>query len=133
MEPISPKSSSTRLLIAGLAFVAVVVMAVVLIPRRSPADDPANAMARREMVSDLRGLAQIEANSRRFAGRYTSDPRGAGHLSSVGVNAPVVTLVDTGWTAVVTHQQVSGLECAIGVHAKNPLSRQAKSGEIVCK
>jgi len=133
MENASPRASSTRLLIAGLALVAVVAVVVLLLPRRSPADDPANAMARREMVSDLRGLAQIEANSRRFAGRYTSDPHGAGHLSSVGVNAPIVTLVDTGWTAVVSHQRVPGFECAIGVHAKNPLSRRAKSGEIVCK
>ena len=86
----------------------------------------------RNLVTE-RGLAQIEANSRRFAGRYTSDPREAGHLSSVGVNAPIVTLVDTGWTAVVTHQGADGFACAIGVHAKNPLSGRAKSGEIVCK
>ena len=133
MDGVPSSPSSRRLLVAGLALLAVVVVAVVLMPRRSPADDPANAMARREMISDLRGLAQIEANSRRFAGRYTSDPREAGHLSSVGVNAPIVTLVDTGWTAVVTHQGADGFACAIGVHAKNPLSGRAKSGEIVCK
>jgi hypothetical protein len=134
MESVSSKSSSTRLLmIAGVALVAVLAVAVLLIPRRSPADDPANALARKEMISDLRALEQIETNSLRFAGRYTSDPREAGHLSSVGVNPPVVTLVDSGWTAVVSPQRASGFQCAIGVNAKNPLSRQAKSGEIVCR
>lgn len=133
MTSTQPKPSSSRLIFAGLALLAVVVVVIVLMPRRSAANDPANAQARHDMVSDLRGLALLEATSRRLVGRYTDDPRQAGHLSTVGVNPPTVALVDSGWTAVITHQQATGFRCAIGVYAKNPLSRWARSGEIVCR
>jgi hypothetical protein len=56
-----------------------------------------------------------------------------GHLSSPGVRVPVVTLADTGWTAIVTHKQIEGIRCGIGVYARNPLRRFARSGEIVCE
>ena len=128
------KTSPVRLIVISLALLALIVIpAFVLIPRAMRVTGPEADEARRIMTSDLRGLAVLEVSTRRFLGRFTSNPAGAGHLSSVGVNTPVVTIVDSGYTAVVTHRRVPGVTCAIAVYARNPLSRWARSGEIVCK
>jgi hypothetical protein len=133
MESRASRFSTPRLIVIGLALAAVVIAAILLIPRRTAADDPRYAQARRDMVSDLRGLAMMEASLHRVTGKYTDDPTQAGQISTVGVNPPTVALADSGWAAVITHQRATGFRCGIGVYTKNPLSRWAKSGEIVCK
>lgn len=128
------KPSAARLLFIGLALVAVIgIAAALIVPRAMRPSGPEADLARQVMRSDLRGLATLEHTTRRLLGRYTSDPANAGHLSSVGVNTPIVTLVDSGYTAVVTHREIPRVTCAMGVYARNPLSRWARSGEIVCR
>ncbi|HET9423916.1 MAG TPA: hypothetical protein VFO55_00985 [Gemmatimonadaceae bacterium] len=130
----SSRSSFARPVLIGLVLVGVIAVVAMLSMRRSSGSgDSFIQRAERDMISDLRGLAAMEASTRRVAGTFVVEPDRAGHLSTLGVNPPVITLVDTGYTAVVTHKGVPELRCAIGVYAKNPLSRWAKSGEIVCR
>jgi hypothetical protein len=85
------------------------------------------------MSSDLHGLIMAEQATKQLRGRYVSDPAEAGHLSSPGVTPPVITLSDTGWSAIVESKTISGLRCAVGVYNRNPIKRFAKSGEVVCE
>jgi type II secretory pathway pseudopilin PulG len=123
-------SSKKSITIGVVAIIVIAICAYLFAPR--PVDE-VTAQIHRAMRSDLRGLASAQATSRRLIGRYASDPEQAGHLSSFGLNRPVITLADTGWSAIVTHKEIPNVRCAVGVHAKNPLSRFARTGEIVCK
>jgi hypothetical protein len=90
-------------------------------------------MAYASMRSDLVGLIHTEQATLRMRGRYVADPEEAGHISSPGVTTPVIILSDTGWSATVQYKTIPGIRCGIGVYMRNPLSRLAKSGEIVCE
>ena len=125
------KLSTGRLALIGAGLVVVIVAVVVLMSRRR---DPATEQALRYMRSDLRGLVMAEETTKRMAGRYAETAEGAGHISSLGIDAPVITLnKDEGWSATVTAKNFPELKCAVAMHAPNPLSRFADDGEIICR
>jgi hypothetical protein len=116
-----------------LAVIIAVPLIVLSTRRRTPPADRVTSIAYTVMQSDLRGLLNGQATARRLLGQFVSDPEAAGHLSSPGVNRPVITLVDSGFTAIVTHRNIPEIRCAVAIYARNPLRRFAKSGEIVCE
>ena len=119
------KLSSGRLVLIGAGLVVVIVAVILFMPRRR---DPMTESALRSMRSDLQGLVAAEEMTRRIAGRYVDSPEGAGHLSSVGMNPPVITLKDDGWSATITAKNFPELQCAVAVRTRNPLSRFADNG-----
>jgi hypothetical protein len=125
------KFSTGRLALIGVGLVAVVIAVVVLMPRRR---DASTEQALRYMRSDLQGLVKAEEMTKRMAGRYAETAEGAGHMSSLGINPPEITLnKDEGWSAIVKAKNFPEVQCAVAVNARNPLSRFADDGEIVCK
>ena len=121
-----------NLLIGAVVIAAIVAVPIMVLQRRQPVDET-TAFAHKIMSSDLRGLVLAEATTRQLRGRYSNDPEEAGHISSPNVSLPVITLSDTGWSAIVTHKAIPGLRCGVGVYLPNPIRRSAKSGEIVCE
>ena len=126
--------TSRKLIVASAVLALVIVISAILLAtrRKKPPADRETSVALMVMRSDLQGLLLAEATTHRLRGRFLNDPEAAGHLSSPGVNPPAITIVDTGFTATVTYKSIPGLRCAVGVFARNPLDRFAKSGEIVC-
>ena len=127
--------SSKKLVAIGLVLVvAIAATSFWLLPRRSKLpEDRETRLAISMMSNDLRGLMVAEEATRRIRGRYVPDAEDAGQLSSVGVTKPRIVLSDTGYTAIVEHKNVPGIQCAVGVYARNPLTRFAKNFEVVCK
>jgi len=129
-----PAKSTRIIAILILLAVIIAIPVVVLTIRRQPAPtDPVTRMAYTSMRSDLVGLINAEQATLRIRGRFLADPEAAGHISSPGVTTPVIILSDTGWSATVGYKTIPGIRCGIGVYMRNPLSRLAKSGEIVCE
>jgi hypothetical protein len=127
-------SSQSKIIGAVVAFAAIVAIPVILLQRRAPLpDDKVSRLALAAMTSDLRGLMLAQETTKRIRGRYVVDPEMAGHISSLGVTKPVISLSDSGWAATVSHQTIPELRCAVAVYNRNPLKRFAKSGEIVCE
>lgn len=122
-----------NLILIAVTLAIVIAIPVVLLRRREPPVDRVTAVAYQVMKSDLAGLARAEATTRMIRGRFLNDPERAGHISSPGVNPPVIILSDTGWAATVTHKFIPDIRCGIGVYIQNPVKRSAKSGEIVCE
>lgn len=124
------KRSTPVLAMIGVGVVVVIIAAVLTSRGRR---DPAVERAMAFMRSDLQGLVMAENTVRRMTGSYVTDPEAAGHLSTLGVNKPLITLAGEGWSATVTHQEFPALQCAVAVGARNPLARFADDGEIVCR
>jgi hypothetical protein len=126
--------SSRKLIVFGLVLAVIVAIpAFFLARRKNPPTDRVTRIALGIMRSDLEGLMRAEVTTRQIRGRFVADAADAGQLSSPGVSPPVIVLVDTGFTAVVTYKTIPGIRCAVGVYARNPIDRFAKSGEIVCE
>ena len=129
----STQSSSKKLVAISLGLaILIAIPAIYLATRRKPADR-LTQLAFAVMTSDLRGLAMAQAGIKLRTGRYTTDLERAGHLSSINVTPPVITLADSGWAATVRFKTIPGIQCGIGVFTRNPLKRLARSGEVVCK
>lgn len=127
-------SSKSKFITVVVVLAIIVAIPVLLLQRRPKVpDDKVTRLAIAAMMSDLRGLVLAEQTTRRMEGRYTVDAALAGHLSSPGVTIPVITLADSGWSAIVRHKTVPDIQCAVAVYNRNPLKRFAKSGEIVCE
>ena len=133
MQSIQPKSRKLIVFSVSLA-VIIAVASIFFATRRKPLPaDRTTTVAINVMKSDLQGLVMAELATRRLRGRFVVDPEEAGHISSPGVSPPTVAVVDTGFTAVVTHKFIPGIRCAVGVFARNPIKRFAQTGEIVCE
>ena len=132
-----PSQSSSKKLAIIVVVIAVIIAVPVLLllSRRSSARpaDKATQIAFNSMTSDLHGLAMAQRLNRASRGRYLADPEQLGVLQSPGVTVPVITLADTGWSAIVEYKPIPGIRCAIGVFTKNPIKRFAKSGEVACE
>jgi hypothetical protein len=127
-------SSQSKFITVAVVLAIIVAIPILLLQRRPKVpEDKVTRVAMASMVSDLRGLVLAEQATRLRKGRYLVDPEAAGHLSSPGVTVPVITLSDTGWSAIVRHKTVPDIQCAVAVYNRNPLKRFAKSGEIVCE
>src|SRR6185503_10573196 len=129
----SPSSSKRVVAIIVVFAIIIAIPLFLLVGRKKPPADKVTRMALMSMTSDLQGLIMAEAATRQIRGRYVADPEAAGAMSSPGVTPAVITLSDTGWSAVVHHKSIPGIRCAVAVYNRNPIKRFAKSGEIVCE
>ena len=131
----SRQPTSRKLIIVSLVLMVIIASAAILFAtrRKKPPSDRVSAVALSVMRSDLQGLILAEVTTKRLRGRFLIDPQEAGHMSSPGVSPPTIRLVDTGFTATVTYKTIPGLRCGVGLFARNPIDRFAKSGEIVCE
>ena len=64
---------------------------------------------------------------------YTANVAALKFSSSTGVGAPAIVTGAGFWTATVTHTQIVGSSCAIGVNTTNPLVATASDGTGVCQ
>ncbi len=96
--------------------------------------DPATSAYISAMKSDLRNLVTAEESFFADSTKYTAN--GSGQLKfrpSDGVSHPVIVPGSGYWAATVTHLQIPGIRCGIGVNTANPLLASAGDGEPVCK
>ena len=129
MPDSSRKLPTSGLMLLGAALLVAIAMIVMLLGRRR---DAATEQVLGYMRSDLLGLVMAEQTVRRMTGQYVDNAEVAGHMSTAGVNTPTITLDGNGWSAIVTHKQRPDLKCAVAVGTRNPLSRFADDGEVVC-
>ena len=125
-----------KLITIAIVLAIIVIVPVLLLNLRAkqpaPADQ-ATRLAYTAMKSDLNGLMVAEQATWLTRGRYVAGQEEAGHISSLGVSPPVISVSDDGYTAIVEFKSIPGIRCAVGVNRRNPLRWLAKSGEIVCQ
>jgi type IV pilus assembly protein PilA len=85
------------------------------------------------MKSDLRNLASAEEAFFSDSARYTTNLAALQFSSSTGVTSPVVAIYAGAWSATVTHTQLPGAQCGIGINTTNPTVTSAGEGEPACK
>jgi hypothetical protein len=89
----------------------------------------------RQAESDMRrDLSRLVVAEERFDDSDHYAPYSALSIQSSmpGVSRPMVTVRDSGWSAIVTHPR-TGRRCAVGVDLPNPLDGLAQSGVVVCR
>ena len=115
-----------------IVVVIIGILAAIAIPKFANTKSKAYVTA---MKSDLRNLVTAEeaffADSTYYttAARLTSMQR---WKSSTGVGMPSVTSGPGYWSATVTHSQLAGATCGIGVNTANPTITTAGDGEPSC-
>ena len=113
-----------------VVIVIIGVLAAIAIPKFGNSKSKAFFTA---MKSDLRNLASAEEAFFSDSARYTSNLASLYFSSSSGVNAPVIAVYVGGWSATVTHTQLTGAQCGIGINTTNPTLTTAGEGEPACK
>jgi prepilin-type N-terminal cleavage/methylation domain-containing protein len=106
------------------------VLAAIAIPRFGSSKSKAYLTS---MKSDLRNLASAEEAFFSDSARYTTNLASLYFSSSSGVNPPVIAVYVGGWSATLTHSQLPGAECGIGINTTNPTLATAGEGEPACK
>jgi hypothetical protein len=87
------------------------------------------------MKSDLRNLVTAEEAYFSDSTHYTTAVdlvSRNGFKNSSGVGVPNVTTGAGYWSATVTHTQIAGATCGIGVNTANPIITTAGDGEPSC-
>ncbi len=87
------------------------------------------------MKSDLRNLVTAEEAFFSDSTYYTTATSLVSrntYRNSSGVGVPAVTTGAGFWKATVTHSQLAGATCAIGVMTTNPILSSAGDGEPSC-
>ncbi|HEV8233205.1 MAG TPA: pilin, partial [Gemmatimonadaceae bacterium] len=87
------------------------------------------------MKSDLRNLVTAEEAFFADSTYYTTATNLVSRntfKNSSGVGVPAVTSGAGFWSATVTHSQLSGATCGIGVNTTNPIISAAGDGEPSC-
>ncbi|HVX37938.1 MAG TPA: prepilin-type N-terminal cleavage/methylation domain-containing protein [Gemmatimonadaceae bacterium] len=112
-----------------IVVVIIGILAAIAIPKFANTKSKAYITA---MKSDLRNLVTAEEAYFSDSSSYTANTTNLKFQSSTGVNSPVITTYPGAWAATVTHTQLSGQTCGIGVNTTNPLGT-GNDGEPVCK
>src|SRR5262245_30160048 len=112
-----------KLITTAIALAIIVAIPVVLLNRHTmPAPEDKNTrLAYAAMTSDLKGLMIAEQATWVSRGLYVADQEAAGHISSLGVTPPVISVSNDGWSAIVKFKTIPGIQCAVGVNKRNPL------------
>ena len=114
-----------------IVVVIIGILAAIAIPKFANTKSKAYITA---MKSDLRNLVTAEEAFFSDSSKYTQTVTDLKFQSSTGVNTPVIATGSGYWTATVSHTQLSGQSCGIGINTTNPLSGVvAAEGEPACK
>jgi type IV pilus assembly protein PilA len=115
-----------------IVVVIIGILAAIAIPKFANTKSKAYVTA---MKSDLRNLVTAEeaffSDSTYYTTATTLVSRN-GFKNSSGVGVPVVVPGAGYWSATVTHGQLSGSTCGIGVNTTNPIISAAGDGEPSC-
>jgi len=113
-----------------IVVVIIGILAAIAIPKFANTKSKAYITA---MKSDLRNLVTAEEAFFSDSSKYTSTVSDLKFNSSTGVSAPNIATGAGYWTATVTHSQLVGTSCGIGVNTTNPITTSAAEGEPTCK
>jgi len=115
-----------------IVVVIIGILAAIAIPKFANTKAKAYVTA---MKSDLRNLVTAEEAFFSDSTYYTTATRLVAKNSfknSSGVAVPAVTPGAGYWSATVTHSQLAGATCGIGVNTTNPTISSAGDGEPSC-
>ena len=115
-----------------IVVVIIGILAAIAIPKFANTKNKAYVTA---MKSDLRNLVTAEeaffSDSTYYTDASTLVTLNA-YKNSSGVGVPAVVTGAGFWTATVTHSQLAGATCGIGVNTTNPIVTTAGDGEPTC-
>ncbi|HEY2375910.1 MAG TPA: prepilin-type N-terminal cleavage/methylation domain-containing protein [Gemmatimonadaceae bacterium] len=115
-----------------IVVVIIGILAAIAIPKFANTKNKAYVTA---MKSDLRNLVTAEeaffSDSTYYTTATTLVTR-KGFKNSSGVGVPAVTPGPGYWSATVTHSQLAGSTCGIGVNTTSPTITTAGDGEPAC-
>jgi type IV pilus assembly protein PilA len=115
-----------------IVVVIIGILAAIAIPKFANTKNKAYVTA---MKSDLRNLVTAEEAFFSDSTYYTTGTNLVARNSfknSSGVGVPAVTSGPGFWRATVTHSQLAGATCGIGVNTTNPIITTAGDGEPSC-
>ena len=115
-----------------IVVVIIGILAAIAIPKFANTKSKAYVTA---MKSDLRNLVTAEEAFFSDSTYYTTAARlitRNGFKNSSGVGVPAVVPGPGYWSATVTHSQLSGATCGIGVNRTSPVISTAGDGEPSC-
>jgi prepilin-type N-terminal cleavage/methylation domain-containing protein len=115
-----------------IVVVIIGILAAIAIPKFGNTKTKAYVTA---MKSDLRNLVTAEEAFFSDSTYYTSASNlvtRKGFKNSSGVGVPTVVTGPGYWSATVTHTQISGGTCGIGVNTTSPIITTAGDGEPAC-
>ena len=115
-----------------IVVVIIGILAAIAIPKFANTKSKAYVTA---MKSDLRNLVTAEEAFFSDSTYYTDGSNLVAKNSfknSSGVGVPNVTTGAGYWSAQVTHSQLAGATCGIGVNTQNPINTNAGDGEPTC-
>ena len=115
-----------------IVVVIIGILAAIAIPKIANTKNKAYVTA---MKSDLRNLVTAEEAFFSDSTYYTTGANLVTRNSfknSSGVGVPNVTTGAGYWRATVTHNQLAGATCGIGVNTTNPIVTTAGDGEPSC-
>ena len=115
-----------------IVVVIIGILAAIAIPKFANTKSKAYVTA---MKSDLRNLVTAEEAFFSDSTYYTDGANLVARNSfknSSGVGVPAVVTGPGYWTATVTHSQLAGATCGIGVNTTNPIITTAGDGEPSC-
>ena len=115
-----------------IVLVIIGILASIAIPKFGNTKSKAYVTA---MKSDLRNLVTAEEAFFSDSTYYTTAPNLVArnrYRNTTGVGVPVVVTGAGFWSATVTHSQLVGATCGIGVMTVNPLLSTAGDGEPNC-
>ena len=114
-----------------IVVVIIGILAAIAIPKFANTKTKAYTAA---MKSDLRNLVTAEESFFADSTKYsTYDTTKLKFKPSTGVNNPTIVTGAGYWSATVTHTQIAGFSCGIGVNTANTLVPTAGDGEPACK
>ena len=115
-----------------IVVVIIGILAAIAIPKFANTKSKAYVTA---MKSDLRNLVTAEEAFFSDSTYYTTATNLTTRKtwkSTTGVGMPAVTSGAGYWSATVTHSQLAGATCGIGVNTSNPTVSSAGDGEPSC-
>jgi prepilin-type N-terminal cleavage/methylation domain-containing protein len=116
-----------------IVVVIIGILAAIAIPKFANSKNKAYVTA---MKSDLRNLVTAEEAFFSDSTYYTDGDNLVNNRkafkNSSGVGIPVVATGAGYWSATVTHSQLTGATCGIGVNTTNPTISTAGDGEPSC-
>ena len=112
-----------------IVVVIIGILAAIAIPKFANTKSKAYITA---MKSDLRNMVTAEEAFFSDSSKYSTSLTAINFKQSTGVNTPTVAIGAGYWSATVTHSQLAGHTCGIGVNTTNPIVSTAGEGEPAC-